>query len=45
MNEDNDNDELTDEMKTILDERLADDERTDMSGEDFLNELKERYGI
>ena len=38
-------DELTDEMKAILDERLLEDESTDMSAEDFLNELKERYGI
>lgn len=38
-------DELTDEMKAILDERLQEDESTDMSGDDFLKELKERYGI
>ena len=38
-------DELTDEMKAILDERLAEDESTDMSGEDFLNELREKHGI
>ena len=38
-------DELTDEMKAILDERLMEDESTDMSGEDFLNELREKYGI
>ena len=37
--------ELTDEMKAILDERLLEDENTDMSAEDFLNELKERFGI
>ncbi|NLZ94598.1 MAG: hypothetical protein GX921_02085 [Bacteroidales bacterium] len=37
--------ELTDEMKAILDERLQEDKSTDMSGEDFLKELKERYGI
>ena len=37
--------ELTDEMKAILDERLAEDESNDMSAEDFLNELKERYGL
>jgi hypothetical protein len=45
VREDDDYPELTDEMKAILDERLAEDESTDMSGEDFLNELKERYGI
>lgn len=39
------NDELTDEMKAILDERLMEDESTDMSGEYFLNELKEKYGL
>ena len=38
-------DELTDEMKIILDERLMEDESTDMSGEDFLSELREKYGI
>ncbi len=38
-------DELTDEMKAILDERLLEDESTDMSAEDFFNELKERYGL
>ncbi len=37
--------ELTDEMKAILDERLMEDESTDMSAEDFLNELKEKYGL
>lgn len=37
--------ELTDEMKEILDERLLEDESTDMSAEDFFNELKERYGL
>jgi hypothetical protein len=45
VRENDDYPELTDEMKAILDERLAEDESTDMSGEDFLNELKERYGI
>ena len=38
-------DELTDEMKAILDECLMEDESTDMSGEDFLNELREKHGI
>lgn len=37
--------ELTDEMKAILDERLLEDESTYMSAEDFFNELKERYGL
>ncbi|HUI32946.1 MAG TPA: hypothetical protein VLY84_04950 [Dysgonamonadaceae bacterium] len=37
--------ELTDEMKEILDERLLEDESTDMSAEGFFNELKERYGL
>ena len=38
-------DELTDEMKGILDERLMEDESTYMSEEDFFNELKEEYGL
>ena len=38
-------DELTDEMKAILDERLMEDESTYMSGEDFLKELKEKYKL
>ena len=38
-------DELTDEMKAILDERLLEDESTDMSAEDFFNELMVRYGL
>ena len=38
-------DELTDEMKAILDERLLEDESTDMSAEGFFNELKVRYGL
>ena len=37
--------ELTDEMKKILDERLAEDESGDMTAESFFNELKERYGL
>ena len=45
MNEDYNNDELTDEMKAILDERLLEDESTDISAEEFINGLKKRYGL
>ena len=37
--------ELTDEMKAILDERLAEDESTYLSKEELFDELKKRYGL
>ena len=38
-------DELTDEMKAILDERLLEDESTYITGEESIAQLKEKYGL
>ena len=45
VREDDDYSELTDEMKAILDERLAEDESTYLSKEELFDGLKERYGL
>jgi len=37
--------ELTAEMKAILDERLQEDEGTYLSAEDSINQLNKRYGL
>ena len=36
-------DELTDEMKAILDERLMEDESNYITGEESITQLKEKY--
>ena len=38
-------DELTDEMKAILDERLLEDESTYITGDESIAKLKEKYGL
>ena len=45
VREDDDYPELTDEMKAILDERLAEDESTYLSKEELFDGLKKRYGL
>ena len=37
--------ELTDEMKAILDERLLEDESTYLTEEELFKGLKEKYGL
>jgi hypothetical protein len=37
--------ELTVEMKTVLDERLAEDEKTYFTAEDSINQLIKNYGV
>ena len=36
-------DEITDEMKAILDERLMEDESNYITGEESITQLKEKY--
>lgn len=44
--EDDDNDfELTADMKAVLDERLQEDENTYLSAEESLNQLHKKYGL
>ena len=38
-------DELTPEMKAVLDERLNEDTATYLTGEDSLNKLRSKYGV
>ena len=38
-------DELSDEMKAILDERLMEDESNYITGEESIAQLKEKYGL
>ena len=38
-------DELTDEMKAILDERLAEDESTYLTRKELFDGLNEKYGL
>ena len=45
VKEDEDDFELTTEMKTVLDERLQEDEKTYISGEDSINHLNKKYGL
>ena len=37
--------ELTAEMKTVLDERLQEDEKTYLSAEDSINQLNKKYSL
>ena len=44
--EEDDNDyELTVEMKAVLDDRLQEDESTYLSGEESINQLNKKYGL
>lgn len=45
VEEDEQDYELNDEMKAVLDERLQEDEKTYISGDDSIKELKKKYGI
>jgi hypothetical protein len=45
VEEDLDNNELTEEMKAILDERLHDDESTYLSAEASIKALNKKYGL
>jgi hypothetical protein len=45
VEEDETNFELTSEMKTILDERLQEDENTYLTAEDSINQLNNKYGL
>jgi hypothetical protein len=45
VEEDLDNNELTEEMKAILDERLLDDESTYLSAEASIKALNKKYGL
>jgi hypothetical protein len=40
-----DNFELTTDMKTVLDERLMEDENTYLTAETSLNQLTQKYGL
>jgi hypothetical protein len=40
-----DEDELTDEMKSILDQRLMEDESDYLTAEESINQMKARYGL
>ena len=37
--------DLTTEMKTVLDERLLEDEKNYLTGEDSIKQLNEKYGL
>jgi hypothetical protein len=37
--------ELTSDMKAVLDERLAEDEKTYLTAEDSINQLNKKYGL
>lgn len=45
VQEDEDNTELSTEIKTLLDERLTEDETTYLTGETSINLLKQKYGL
>ena len=45
VEEDEDNFEPDDEMKTILDERLEEDEQTYLSAETSIQQLRQKYGL
>ena len=45
VEEDEDNFEPDDEMKTILDERLEEDEQTYLSAETSIQHLRQKYGL
>jgi len=43
--EEDEEDELTEEQKHILDERLAEDEDDYLTAEEVINQLKSEYGL
>ena len=43
VEEDEDDFELTTEMKTVLDERLQEDEKTQITAEESINQLNTKY--
>lgn len=45
VEEDEEDFELTTEMKTVLDERLQEDEKTYITGEDSIKQLNKKYGL
>jgi len=45
VEEDKENFELSTEMKTVLDERLQEDEKTYLTGEDSIKQLNKKYGL
>lgn len=45
VEEDESDFELTTEMKTVLNERLQEDEKTYLESKDSINELKKKYGL
>jgi hypothetical protein len=45
VEEDNSDFELTADMKTVLDERLQEDESTYLSAEASINQLNKKYGL
>ncbi|WP_299250502.1 hypothetical protein [uncultured Cytophaga sp.] len=45
VEEDHEHIELTDTFKTVLDERLNEDEKTYLSGEDSIKQLIQKYGL
>jgi hypothetical protein len=45
VEEDEDNFELTTEMKAVLDERLQEDEKTYLTAGESINQLNKKYGL
>ena len=45
VEEDEDDFELTTDMKNVLDERLQEDEKTYLTSEDSINQLNKKYGL
>jgi hypothetical protein len=45
VEEDDSDFELTADMKTVLDERLQEDESTYLSAEESINQLNKKYGL
>jgi hypothetical protein len=45
VEEDKEDFELTTEMKSVLDERLLEDEKTYLTGEDSIKQLNKKYGL
>jgi len=45
VEEDEEDFELTTEMKTVLDERLQEDDKTYLTSEDSIKQLNKKYGL
>ncbi len=45
VEEDNNDQELTDDMKMVLDERLQEDENSYLTAEDSIVQLNKKYGL